>query len=55
MDGDLVEEIFKRGQELGLGMHIYTEDQVYGYQLTQEEIDFCAKAGPTSRLCQAGT
>lgn len=41
MDGDLVEEIFKRGQELGLGMHIYTEDQVYGYQLTQEEIDFC--------------
>ncbi|WP_300617300.1 HAD family hydrolase [uncultured Lactobacillus sp.] len=41
MDADLVEEIFKRGQELGLGMHIYTEDQVYGYQLTQEEIDFC--------------
>ena len=41
MDGDLVEEIFKRGQALGLGMHIYTEDQVYGYQLTQEEIDFC--------------
>lgn len=41
MDGDLVEEIFKRGKELGLGMHIYTEDQVYGYQLTREEIDFC--------------
>lgn len=41
MDGDLVEKIFKRGQELGLGMHIYTEDQVYGYQLTQEEIAFC--------------
>ena len=41
MAGDLVEKIFKRGQELGLGMHIYTEDQVYGYQLTQEEIAFC--------------
>ncbi|WP_201332048.1 HAD family hydrolase, partial [Lactobacillus nasalidis] len=41
MDAGLVEEIFKRGQKLGLGMHVYTEDRVYGYALTQEEIDFC--------------
>ncbi|GHV97041.1 haloacid dehalogenase [Lactobacillus nasalidis] len=37
----LAEQIFERGQEMGLGMQIYTEDSVYAYQLSAEDLDFC--------------
>lgn len=36
----LADEVFARGQRLGLGMQIYTEDAVYAYQLCEEERDF---------------
>ncbi len=41
MDYGLIEELYERGQKYGVCMHIYSEDKVFAYNLTDEEREFC--------------
>ena len=42
IDFDLANELYKRGQQYNVCIHVYTKDMVYAYNLIQEEIDYLA-------------
>lgn len=39
---DLAQELYRRGQQYDVGIHVYTKDMVYIYNYTQEERDYLA-------------
>lgn len=42
IDFDLANELYKRGLNYDVCIHVYTKDMVYAYNYTQDEIDYLA-------------